>query len=115
MANPNYLEYDGFNMISNEELTKVVMSYKEGLLPKPLFHECLARIAKQVFESKHYKFECSADECQRIISDAADLCIVKSEKFDPERGKAFNFFTTIIGCWLRQERAIMKQNSKGLC
>jgi hypothetical protein len=87
-------------MITNEELTKVVIAYNDKDLPKPLMRQVFIKLATFTYEHKSYYFEC--DNPKEVIDGAADLCLEKVQKYDAERGKAFNFFTTIIGCYLRQ-------------
>lgn len=42
------------------------------------------------------------------IQEGVLICFEKVDKFDLAKGKAFNFFTTIIMCRLRQHRRKLK-------
>ena len=71
-------------MITNEELTNILLQYREGKISKPLFHKCLYKIAKEI----NKRWNLSDD----VIREVADVCINKSDRFDINRGKTMNFF-----------------------
>ncbi len=39
---------------------------------------------------------------KELNEDLVDICLQKLERYDSKKGKAFNYFTTIILCHLRQ-------------
>lgn len=44
-----------------------------------------------------------------VLNEAARLCLEKQTRYDPQKGKARNFFLTIIGCYLSQARALHRR------
>lgn len=46
------------------------------------------------------------------IDDVVEFCLIKSLRFNPERGKAFNYFTTTILCQFAQIRAMYRNKEK---
>ena len=91
-------------MITNKELVDVILAYRAGKITKALFRECFVKLAEWVFQSRNYYFD--TNDPQKVIGSAADLCVEKFERFDEQRGRAFSFFVSIIGCFIRQEHRV---------
>ncbi len=58
----------------------------------------------------YYDWEFEFEE--EIIKSAATYGLKKAEKFKTTNDKAFNFFTTCIACYLRQELRIKRYKNK---
>ena len=97
-------------MITNKELTYIILAYRKGNVSESLFHKCFSKIAETVYSNPSYYFP--AEDVNDIINEAANLCVIKSDKFDVDRGKAYSFFITIIGCYLRQVWGVRKHAKK---
>lgn len=85
-------------MITNKELEGLVIAYQSGKISKALMRECFIKLASHVYDSYSFKFR----DRDNLMKETANLCLEKVKKFDISRGKAFNFFVTIIMCFIRQ-------------
>lgn len=70
-------------------------------------HESIKDLARRHFDSWRCSHKPPLGE--EFFEDTADTCIIKLSRFDSSKGKMSNFFSTIIGCLLSQERGIHKQ------
>ncbi len=97
-------------MITNEELTNVLRAYRAGSVTKALFRKCIFKIVEEVFQHPSYHFNIS--DPSSMIREATNMCVAKANKFDEQRGKAINFFVTLAGCYIRQEKGLQKYKAR---
>ncbi len=51
--------------------------------------------------------------CDSVMTETVDLCLEKTRRYqDAPKCKAFNYFTTIIGCYLTQIRRMQINKAK---
>lgn len=86
-------------MINNLELETKIREYKKGDF---FVEEDLVKIFNSLIDSViDYKgWNINRDSFKE---DCVDLLLLKTDRYNPDKGKAFNFFTSIILCSLRQE------------
>lgn len=82
-------------MIGDNEITKVFYSLAEDIFTHP---------------KSTYYFEHSNPK--ELLKEASAVCLDRIYKYDSDKCKAMNFFVTIIGCYLRQSKAIYKNLKK---
>jgi len=91
----------------NSSLEKIIADYKSEpdvdtlkavfdafeLLANNIFKYFVqhSKVAKEVFKNK-----------SKIIRELVCVAFIKMQRYDPTKGRAFNFFTTIMLGWLRQ-------------
>lgn len=59
------------------------------------------KVSQEIFKSK-----------SNVVRELLCVAFLKMEKYDPTKGKAFNFFTTIMLGWLRQVYRAKKDYAK---
>ncbi len=66
-------------------------------------HSQLKSLTELMLEKYYQNWEFDVDQ-NMLVQETVDYCIKKSQKFDLDNKKAkiFNYFTTIIMCFLRQ-------------
>lgn len=84
-------------MVSGDELTKAVCDYKEIRIKLRDMFESITRSILDLVGPK-IKFK----DTEEAIKDCVVVCFEKLDRFDPQKGKSFNYFTTIILSHLRQ-------------
>jgi hypothetical protein len=100
-------------MISENDLQVCISAYRNDKIDNRQMLEVFEKLADLVFNNPSYYFE--HDDVNTTISGAAELCLEKLPKYDGSKGtrtKAFNFFTTIIGCYLRQTKRFISNVKK---
>ena len=85
--------------ITEHDLQVCIKAHQENKMSDNQIIQVFGKLANMVLAHRGLHF----DHPESVIADAADLCLVKLLKYD-SNGKAFNFFVTIIGCWLSQAR-----------
>jgi len=86
--------------ITNKELTRLIEAYKKEEINEALLKACFVKIAKLFCNEEAF------------VEEVAQLCLVKANKFDPSRGKAWNFFSTIIACYHKQWKRLHENHNK---
>lgn len=87
-------------MISNKNLESMVAAYKTGEINKDRMLEAFCELAENVFTHKSYNFDHPNPKI--LILESGLWCLEKVERYDSAKGKAFNYFTTNICCFIRQ-------------
>lgn len=90
-------------MISNKEITKLLLAYRAGTVSEALFYACLVKVSENAYKYL-FNYPIDDDKIKGLIKDMADMLLAKSERFDENRGNFFNFCTTIALCRTRQEK-----------
>ena len=85
--------------VTNDIAEKCVIAYQEERLGQEAILKLFDHMARAVWESISPE-----DASEEVIRDATLLCLDKTARFDAQRNKAFNFFTTIIAGHFRQVR-----------
>lgn len=91
-------------MINEKKIQAALIQFKEGKEDDLLlaFDELVKNVAnyrKMVI-------------CDSVVTDTIDLCLEKTSKYQASpKCKAFDYFTTIIGCYLSQIKR-MQMNAK---
>ena len=90
------------DLVSEQDLQVCINAYRENKIGDSELHKVFSKLAKLVLASPSYHLDCPNPE--NVADEAADLCMIKVEKYVNGKGKAkaFNFFTTIILCYMRQ-------------
>ena len=83
----NYIDNDEF-----EELIRMHRASGSDDVLQRIICDFFYVLAYHIIVSAHFNMIDEEDAMQ----DAVMACFRKMQKFDPERGKAFNFFTTVI-------------------
>ena len=87
---------------SADEFHKIIKNYKDDpdVDAMGAVFEALWILSGNILKMANMpEFKNKTNVMARLVAYA----FVKMEKYDPEKGKAFNFFTTIMLCWMRQE------------
>ncbi len=84
--------------VSEEDLQVCIKAYRENKLPDKQILKVFHRFAESIFEHCNKKWNLP----EVISKEAAELCLDKLSRYDEIRGKASNFFATIILCYFRQ-------------
>jgi hypothetical protein len=85
-------------VLSESDLQTVIAAYREGKVDDNLLSEVFRKLATAVLTSRNCKLEHVDD----FLKEVSDLCFEKMVRYDTNKGKAFNYFTTIIGCYFSQ-------------
>jgi hypothetical protein len=96
-------------VISNAELTTVIKDYLENKIEDEAVLSVFRQLATAVFLLPSFHFETD----QSVVDDAAYYCLERIDRFDLSKGKAFNVFTTIIACSLRQSKRLYSKRISG--
>lgn len=64
----------------------------------------ILQVFSQLARSLLIRFPFDFPNPDGVLAEAADLCLVKMEKYDSAKSKALNFFTTIILCYFQQRK-----------
>lgn len=97
--------------ILESDLRTCMEAFNSGQISEHAILALFAKLAKQVFDSPTHHFDLDDLTKQSLIADAAELCLQKLPKFDGSRGKAFNFFVTIISCHFRQMKRCLRSHT----
>lgn len=91
---------DKKNELTNDKLTEAVVAWNKTHRIDDLV--ILARMLDILGTNilKLVKFDCFPEK--ETIKELTSHTLCRTERFDPEKGKAFNFFTTIMISLLRQ-------------
>ena len=90
--------------ITNEKLTELVAA---GI------SEDLANALRlMVIKYKEHCSKFGSQLSDEDIEDVVEACLIKSARFNPDKGKAFNYFLTIIGCQFSEIAARVKNRAK---
>ncbi len=84
--------------ITEHNLQVCIKAYQEDRISDDEILQVFGKLANMVMSYRDWQFENPND----VVAEAADLCLVKLPRYDNSKAKAFNFFTTIIGCYLGQ-------------
>lgn len=91
---------------SSAEFDQIIREYKENPNVDTMgtAFECLWILAHNILKAVQFTgiekaFRDKTNTLSRLIAYA----FIKIERCDPDKGRAFNFFTTIMLGWLRQE------------
>lgn len=90
--------------INNKEFENIITIYQEalgqkkssGIEPDPIICECIANFFYLLSENIIRAFRFSMVDEEDAKQEAVMVCLKKIERFDVSRGKAFNYFTTMI-------------------
>ena len=88
------------------ELDQIFREYKENPNVDSMgaVFEALWLLAKNVLKYVKFKgIKRALKNRTNTYSRLVAFSFIKIERFDPTKGRAFNFFTTIMLSWLRQE------------
>jgi hypothetical protein len=96
--------------MEEKDLQILIKAYKEDLIGDKEMFPVFFKLAEMVFATPSYNYPHS--DPKPVLKDAAKLCVEKLERYDPSKGKAFNFFVTIIGCSIRQSNGCQRRLDK---
>lgn len=91
--------------INNREFEEIIRLYvldirrvskKRGEVANPILSECVAEYFYLLSDNIIRAFNFAMVEEEDAKQEAVFICLKKVSKFDPDRGKAFNYFTTMI-------------------
>src|SRR5687767_7861181 len=86
-------------LLSEQDLQVCIGAYRDGRADDHHLKAIFKRLTEAMMQTRRF-----AGLPSEVATDAAELCLDKLPRYDGGRGKAFNFFTTIIACWLTQEK-----------
>ena len=84
------------SVCQENDLINCMRACRDGVIAKETLGKVLYQLADNIL--KYADLEMPEGSQQ----GAVDVCLEKMERFNYEKGKAFNFFTTIILCYYRQ-------------
>ncbi len=85
-------------MISEREIQYHLDLYRKDNTDNR-FYQSLRDLANNIYKLPNYHFE--YQDAEVLLDDVADFCLLKVEKYNG-KGKVFNYFTTIICCYIKQ-------------
>jgi hypothetical protein len=91
----------------NEPLSDLVAKYKKDAGNEEELYAEFYRLAESVYGSKSYYFQ--HDNEEKMLSEVTEFCLgrAKTVNLNTQRN-VVNLFTTLIGCYLRQEKRRIK-------
>lgn len=90
--------------MTNEDLTTCLKAYRQDQISK----DHLLLVFEKLVERCVDRFE--FERTPGIFAEAAELCLIKSDRCDLDKCKPFNYFTTIIMCYLRQIHRLRRRS-----
>src|ERR1019366_7003718 len=93
--------------MTEEDLQVCINAYRQDKIGDDQILQVFQQLATLVFSSPSYHF--NHPNTESVLSEAADLCLCKLGRYDATKGKACFYFTTIIGCWLRQSKGHLRR------
>lgn len=91
-----YLNNREFEQLISLYVSELKRARKEKEDPDPILCECVANCFYLLSENIIRAFQFSMVEEQDAKQEAVLVCLRKIERFEESRGKAFNYFTTMI-------------------
>jgi hypothetical protein len=91
--------------LTSAKLDQIINDYKEkpSVDTMGAAFEALWRLANNIIKFVNFKgVEKAFKDKINTTSYMVAFAFIKIERYDPTKGKAFNFFTTIMLSWLRQ-------------
>lgn len=90
------------NTLTNDYFEKLVIAYKKCKNEQITSELCNAFIELIEKILTLWNKSLKANYGEEVIQDILFTCFDKVSNYDPEKRRAFNYFTTIIMCQLRQ-------------
>lgn len=86
--------------MNNQQLEETIANYLDDRTNKEELNNAFYALAASVFD--YFTTTLKDLDREEAINSAVELCWLKLPRYDRTKGKAFNFFTTITLCFLRQ-------------
>jgi hypothetical protein len=89
-------------MVTEDEIQQQIELRQRDETNDEQLVELIDELIGWVWSLPNYRFD--HDNPESVMIEASELCLQKVARYDASKGKASNFFITIIGCYLRQVR-----------
>lgn len=95
--------------VTEQELQDCIAIYRQDKLNDEPLLGIFSRLVRMLMPHRNFRFDCPED----VVSEAAELCVRKVDRYpEKAKAKAFNFFATIIGCYLSQAKRTQQNRLK---
>lgn len=92
-------------MIKEEDLQLCISAYKEDKIGDETILQVFRKMIELILTKDKFEY-ISRDE---VMDNASSICLSKLNRYDKEKCKAWNYFTTVIVCFLHYTRHEQKR------